>query len=74
MLARATDLDDERVVTALEHGVAAQLLAVDGDGFRFRHALTADAVLASVVPPRVREAAAGMLAALDSTGELTEPQ
>ena len=74
LLARATDLDDERVVTALEHGVAAQLLAVDGDGFRFRHALTADAVLASVVPPRVREAAAGMLAALDSTGDLTEPQ
>lgn len=74
LLAAATHLELERVVRALENGVALQLLAVHGNGFRFRHALTADAVLASVVPPRVREAAARMLAALDSTGELTEPQ
>jgi DNA-binding CsgD family transcriptional regulator len=66
LLAAATGLDDATVVDALDRGVRAQLLAVDGDEFRFRHALTAEAVFSSVIPPRRRTAAAAALAAWDA--------
>jgi predicted ATPase len=66
LLGPATGLAQERVVDALDRGVAAQLLAVDGEGFRFRHALTAEAVFASVIPPRRQAFAAAALAALDA--------
>ena len=52
LLAAATDLDDATVAEALEQALAAQLVVVEGDAFRFRHALTRDAVLATVLPPR----------------------
>lgn len=67
LLPAATGLGEDEVVDALDRGVAAQLVGVDGDGFRFRHALTADAVLASVTPPRRRAAAKAALAAFDAT-------
>jgi DNA-binding CsgD family transcriptional regulator len=66
LLATATGASEGEVVDALDRGVASQLLAVDGDGFRFRHALTAEAVFDSVTPPRRRALAASALAALDA--------
>jgi DNA-binding NarL/FixJ family response regulator len=71
LLAAASRLSESDVIDALDRGVASQLLALEGDGFRFRHALTAEAVFRSVIPPR-REALAGAaLGALDGAyGEL----
>jgi hypothetical protein len=54
------------VIDALERGVATQLLAIEGDGLRFRHALTAEAVFRSVTPPRRRAVATRALCALDT--------
>jgi DNA-binding NarL/FixJ family response regulator len=52
LLPAATGLADPAVRAGLADGVGVQLLAVDGDGeFRFRHALTRDAVLAALLPP-----------------------
>jgi hypothetical protein len=66
LLRAAAGLAEAEVVEALDRGVRAQLLAVDGDGFRFRHALTAEAVFQSVIPPRRMAVAAQALAALDA--------
>lgn len=66
LLGAATGVEDAQVADALERAVGAQLLAVEGDGFRFRHALTAEAVYRSVIPPRRRALAAAALAAFDS--------
>ena len=52
LLESATNLDTAKVAEALELGVRSQLLTVEGDSFRFRHALTSEAVLNAVVPPR----------------------
>jgi tetratricopeptide (TPR) repeat protein len=65
LLSDATGLAEADVVDALDRGVGAQLLAVTGEGFRFRHAMTAEAVFRSVIPPRRRAIAAAALAALD---------
>lgn len=78
LLPAASGLDEAAVVDVLERGVGAQLLSVEGDGFRFRHALTAEAVYQSVIPPRREGAASAALAALDKThsevpAELREP-
>ena len=66
LLPAATGLDDGLVADALEHGVGAQLLAVDADVFRFRHMLTREAVAAELLPPRRVSLAAGTLAALQA--------
>ncbi|HEV3400182.1 MAG TPA: AAA family ATPase [Acidimicrobiales bacterium] len=65
LLAAASGVAEADVVDALDRGVATQLLAVEGDGFRFRHALTAEAVFESVTPPRREASASAALAALD---------
>jgi DNA-binding CsgD family transcriptional regulator/tetratricopeptide (TPR) repeat protein len=65
VLSAATGLDDAAVVGALDRGVAAQLLAVQGEGFRFRHALTAEAVFQSVTPPHREKIAGAAFEALD---------
>jgi DNA-binding CsgD family transcriptional regulator len=67
LLCSATGLADDAVVDALDHGLAVQLLAVEGDGFRFRHSLTAEAVFQTVPPPRRQAVAAAALAALGSS-------
>jgi DNA-binding CsgD family transcriptional regulator/tetratricopeptide (TPR) repeat protein len=64
LLSATTGLSEDDVVGALDRGVAVQLLAVEGDGFRFRHALTAEAVFRSVTPPRRETLAKAALAAL----------
>ena len=66
MLPPATGLAADEVAGALEHGVEAQLLAVDGGVFRFRHMLTREAVVAELLPPRRVALAARALAALEA--------
>jgi DNA-binding CsgD family transcriptional regulator len=66
LLPTATGLDAGLVAGALEHGVGAQLLAVDADVFRFRHMLTREAVAAELLPPRRVTLAARALAALEA--------
>ncbi len=51
LLGPVTGLADDPVVAALRRGVGLQLIAADGDAFRFRHALTHEAVLAALLPP-----------------------
>jgi tetratricopeptide (TPR) repeat protein len=65
LLPAITALDDEQVVDALREAVSAQLLAADADAFRFRHALTRDAVLASLVAPERAMVAARALTAVE---------
>ena len=65
LLGRAAAVAEDTVIESLERGVIAQLLEVEGDRFRFRHALSAEAVFQSVIPPRREAAAAAALAALD---------
>jgi DNA-binding CsgD family transcriptional regulator/tetratricopeptide (TPR) repeat protein len=50
LLPSMTGLDEPSVTNALRRAVAAQLL-IAGDDFRFRHALTRDAVLRGLLPP-----------------------
>lgn len=51
LLPAVTDRDEAEVVTALRQAVSAQLVTAEAAGFRFRHALTRDAVLGDLVPP-----------------------
>jgi DNA-binding CsgD family transcriptional regulator len=58
------DVAGDRAVEALDDAVVAGLLAPDGDGYQFRHALTREAVLAIGSAPELGELAAGLAAAL----------
>jgi DNA-binding CsgD family transcriptional regulator len=51
LLPTVTGLDEGAVVAALHAAVDTQIVAVDQDAFRFRHALSRDAVLAELLPP-----------------------
>ena len=66
LLSAATGLHADLIAGALEHGVGAQLFAVDVDAFRFRHMLTREAVAAELLPPRRVTLAARALAALEA--------
>ena len=66
LLAPASGLPQEVVDQALERGVQEQLLRVDGDAFSFRHALSREAILERLLPPRRRALAAAALSALDA--------
>ncbi len=59
-----TGANDDETTRALRRGVEAQLLVVDGAEFRFRHALTRDAILATLLPPELARLAARGLDAL----------
>jgi hypothetical protein len=59
------DLDGAAVLEALRQAIDFQLVEVDGDGFRFRHALSREAVLAEMLPPMRVEAARRALAAVE---------
>ena len=58
LLPGIAEVDGRAAVDALRAAVDEQLIEVDGDGFRFRHALTREAVLADLLPPERRDLAA----------------
>jgi len=66
LLAAASGRPDDVVTAALAHGVDRLLVAASDGGFRFRHALTRDAVLAGMLPPEQRTVATKCLSAVDS--------
>jgi DNA-binding CsgD family transcriptional regulator len=57
LLPGIADVDGRAVVDALRAAVDAQIVAVNGDGFIFRHALTREAVLGDLLPPERRRLA-----------------
>lgn len=65
LLAAATGLDEDDVLAGLQHGVAVALIDNVAEGFQFRHALVRDAVLASMLAPRLQRLAATTLAAVE---------
>ena len=66
LLGRVTGLADAAVVAALRDGVGLQLIAAERDSFRFRHALTHEAVLAGLLPPEQTMLAGHALAAAEA--------
>jgi DNA-binding CsgD family transcriptional regulator len=66
LLGPVTGLPPHAVVTALRRGVSVQLVAADRDSFRFRHALTHEAVLAGLLPPERALLAGQALAAVQA--------
>ncbi len=66
----ASGLPADVVTRALDAGVRHELLVSDAGGVRLRHALTRDALLASVLPPRRAELAARALAAVEAAHPL----
>jgi len=66
LLSPVTGLTDAAVVRALRRGVGLQLVAADRDSFRFRHALTHEAVLAGLLPPERAMLAGRALAAVEA--------
>ncbi len=65
LLPAATGLAAGVVTVALGRGVGLQLLTVQGEEFRFRHALTRDAVVAELLPPARAKLADRALAAVE---------
>lgn len=57
LLPGVAEVDGRAAVDALRAAVDAQIIAVEGDGFLFRHALTRDAVLGELLPPERRDLA-----------------
>ena len=57
---------DAAVVAALRRGVGLQLVAADRESFRFRHALTHEAVLAGLLPPERAMLAGRALSAVEA--------
>jgi DNA-binding CsgD family transcriptional regulator len=66
LLGTVAGLADAAVVAALRRGVGLQLVAADGQSFRFRHALTHEAVLAGLLPPERALLAGRALAAVEA--------
>jgi DNA-binding CsgD family transcriptional regulator len=66
LLSPVTGLAEAAVVAALRRGVSLQLVAADGGSFRFRHALTHEAVLAGLLPPERALLAAPAVAAVEA--------
>ncbi len=66
LLGPVTGRPDADVVAALRRGVALQLLTADRESFRFRHALTHEAVLAGLLPPERALLAGRALAAVEA--------
>jgi hypothetical protein len=66
LLGPVTGLADADVVAALRRGVGLQLVVAERERFRFRHALTHDAVLAGLLPPERALLAGRALAAVEA--------
>lgn len=69
LLGGTAQVSSSAVAAALERATAALLVTVDDGRFQFRHALTRDAVLARMLPPRRVELARRALAVLDGEGD-----
>ncbi len=54
LLPALAEVDGGAAIEGLRRGVDEQLIEVDGDDFRFRHALTREAVLSELLPPERR--------------------
>lgn len=65
LLVDAIGQPTQEVVATLRAAVGAQLVTADSDGFRFRHALTRDAVLDGVLPPERTELAHRLLESVE---------
>ena len=63
LLGQVAGLADAAVIAALRDGVGVQLIVAERDSFRFRHALTHEAVLAGLLPPERTMLAGRALAA-----------
>ncbi|MDP1818353.1 MAG: AAA family ATPase [Acidimicrobiales bacterium] len=57
LLPGVAEVDGRAAVDALRAAVDAQIVAVEGEGFLFRHALSRDAVLGELLPPERRDLA-----------------
>ena len=68
LLSPVTGVIPELISGALARGVDRQILSSDGTSFRFRHALTREAVLEALLPPRHQGLAAAALSALEEAG------
>ncbi len=66
LLGPVTGRPGSDVVAALRRGIGLQLLVADRESFRFRHALTHEAVLAALLPPERALLAAQGLAAVET--------
>jgi len=66
LLGRTTGMPDATVAAALRQAAGLQLVAVDRDSFRFRHALTHEAVLSALLPPERALLAGRALAAVEA--------
>jgi len=66
LLAAASGTEPAVVSASLERAVLLQLLTLDGEVFRFRHALTREAVAAGLLPPARRSLAGSALAAVEA--------
>jgi DNA-binding CsgD family transcriptional regulator len=74
LLAAVTGRPDAEVAQALRQATEAQLVVEEADGFRFRHALTRDAVLGDLLAPQRARLAGSALKALErSHPELAGP-
>ncbi|GAA1031304.1 hypothetical protein GCM10009557_26190 [Virgisporangium ochraceum] len=65
LLPATTGLGEADVVEALREALGVQLLTAEADGFRFRHALTRDAVLGGLLPPERASLARSALSAVE---------
>jgi DNA-binding CsgD family transcriptional regulator len=65
LLAAVTGRSDAAVVAALRPAIGAQLVEEEGGGFRFRHALTRDAVLGDLMAPQRARLAGRALEAVE---------
>jgi AAA ATPase-like protein len=66
LLAPMTGVTPEFVGDVLARGIENQILSSDGASFRFRHALTREAVLSALLPHRHQALAAAGLSAVDA--------
>lgn len=55
LLPGIAEVDGRAVVDALRRAVDERLVEVDGSGFKFRHALTREAILGGLLPPERRD-------------------
>jgi len=66
ILPAASGQSPEVASRAMDRAVDSLLVSADSEGFRFRHALTREAVVATMMPPRAGAAASEALAAIDA--------